>query len=221
MSNKTILLIRGHNGEDYSKFKSRILDCVEQAIGDRPRLKITLTAENPPKGTIIPFSRKRIAAISIASSKLNYEQFTDLPGFTGSYQVKEALPIQYLKDWEDLEPTPGVCLLTIFRKKPGQDRVTFLTKWHQGHTPLSLRIHPLWNYNRNVVESFTHGSEPFDGIVEEQFKSPSDLLNPIKFFGGNPLMVPIRMLEVYFDVRSFIDYQSIETFWAQEIHLRS
>lgn len=221
MTNKTIIIIRGQVHEDYFKFKERILNWANQTLVEVPKLKVALTAERPPNRSVIPFNQNRLAAVSIYSSDINPSDIMDIPGYAGFYQVSEALPVQYHKDWEDHLPTPGVCLLTIFRKKPRLDREMFLRKWHQGHTPLSLQIHPLWNYNRNVVESFAEGSEPFDGIVEEQFKFREDLLNPIKFFGGNPLLVPFRMLQVYFDVRSFLDYKSIQTFWAEEVYVRS
>ncbi len=90
-----------------------------------------------------------------------------------------------------------------------------------GHTPLSLRLHPLWNYNRNVVNStLTGNSKWYDGIVEEQFKKPSDLLNPLIFFGP-PLKVPLHMYQVLKDTRSFIDMRKIETYLTTEFHFKS
>jgi hypothetical protein len=90
-----------------------------------------------------------------------------------------------------------------------------------GHTPLSLRLHPLWNYNRNVVSNTLSGQSLwYDGIVEEQFKKPSDLLNPFIFFGP-PLKVPLHMYQVWMDTRSFIDMKKIETYLTVEIHFKS
>jgi hypothetical protein len=97
----------------------------------------------------------------------------------------------------------------------------FIHRWHNGHTPLSLKIHPLWNYNRNVVlEKLTNDSKEWDGIVEEHFKIKSDLLNPLKFF-GNPIIMVYNMLRVYFDTKSFLDYKTIEPYFATEIWIKS
>jgi len=135
--------------------------------------------------------------------------------------LEEAIPVSYAKTWKDGEPTPGVCLLTLFHKKPGLDQETFINRWHHSHTPLSLRLHPLWNYNRNVVSSaISEGSSWYDGIVEEQFQKPSDLLNPLVFFGP-PLKVLLHMYEVLKDTRSFIDMRKIETYLTTEIHFKS
>ena len=139
----------------------------------------------------------------------------------GAYEVNEAIPVSYSKTWKDGEPTPGECLLTLFHSKPNLDRETFISRWHDGHTPLSLKLHPLWNYNRNVVEAvLTKDSVWYDGIVEEQFQKPSDLLNPFVFFGP-PRKVPIHMYQVWMDTKSFIDMRRIETYLATEIHLKS
>ncbi len=143
------------------------------------------------------------------------------PGFAGGYAVEEAIPVAYKKNWEDGTATPGICLLTLFRQKKGIDYNSFINRWHNGHTPLSLKIHPLWNYNRNVVmEKLTNTSSEWDGIVEEHFKTASDLLNPIKFF-GNPFVMVYNMLRVYFDTNSFLDYKTIEPYFATEIWIKS
>ena len=44
----------------------------------------------------------------------------------GSYSVEEALPVAYLKTWENAVITPGVCLLTLFRRRPGLSHAAFL-----------------------------------------------------------------------------------------------
>ena len=50
---------------------------------------------------------------------------------------------------------------------------------------LALEVHPLWNYVRNVVVApVLSGSPPLCGIVEEQFRTRGELLDPVRFFGG-------------------------------------
>ena len=161
-------------------------------------LKFTITEMAPPRISIIPFRRSKIAAISIYKSNPDpVEKLRKAEGFYGAYRVTEALPVAYQKSWKDGEPTPGACLLTLFSKKKSIDYKTFIHRWHNGHTPLSLRIHPLWNYVRNVVnEGIFEDSAWFDGIVEEQVQKATDLLNPFRFF-GNPLIIIPRMIMVY------------------------
>jgi hypothetical protein len=222
--NKEIYLLRGTDKEGYQEFFKRVFYMTSALAKNlNPEaLKFTITLKAPPRITVIPFSKKKIAAISIYKSNPEpVEELRKASGFYGAYRVTEALPVAYQKNWRDGEPTPGACLLTLFSKKKGIDYQTFIHRWHNGHTPLSLRIHPLWNYVRNVVnESLSEDSAWFDGIVEEQVLSSPDLLNPFRFF-GNPLIIIPRMLMVYSDTKSFIDYSNMETYLAAEYHIKS
>jgi len=217
--NKEIYLIAGSEAESYNDFKQRISSSVSElnAILHPDAIKFTITEKAPPAISIIPFRKSKITAISIYKSNPEMEEsLIKSAGFRGAYRVDEALPVSYQKNWKDGESTPGVCLLTLFSQKKNIDYATFINRWHNGHTPLSLRIHPLWNYVRNEVkEILTEGSPKFNGIVEEQFRTTNDLLNPFKFF-GNPLIIIPRMLTVYADTKSFIDYPSMETYLATE-----
>jgi hypothetical protein len=222
--NKEIYLVQGIDPEGYQDFRNRIFNMVSALTRElnTEALKFTITVKAPPEITMIPFKRMKIAAISIY--KNNPEPVGKLlkaEGFYGAYRVTEALPVVYQKSWKDGEPTPGACLLTLFSQKKSIDYDTFIHRWHNGHTPLSIRIHPLWNYVRNVVnEDLSENSARFDGIVEEQVENTSDLLNPFRFF-GNPLIIIPRMLMVYSDTKSFIDYPTMETYLAAEYHMKS
>ena len=221
---KSIYLIKGTGGETYNIFSNRILEaCQSIAQKVKPHsLKVNLTTQSPPRGSVIPFKRKKIAAISVVQdSNEKIGSLLKLKGYSGVYTVDEALPVKYDKTWEDGEGTPGICLLTLFRQRKDIDYDTFIDRWHNSHTPLSLKIHPLWNYNRNVVlEGSKENNKHWDGIVEEQFKTQAELLNPIKFF-GNPLVMFYHMWQVYWDTNSFLDYKSIEPYFATEIHIKS
>ncbi len=221
---KEIYLIKETKGETYKQFSQRILALSKNVSADEKVewIKTVFTSEPPPKVSVIPFKKGKIAAISIHSTKKErVEMLINEPGFAGGYAVEEAIPVAYKKNWEYGIATPGVCLLTLFRQKKGIEYKTFIHRWHKGHTPLSLKIHPLWNYNRNVVKGkLTDASYEWDGIVEEHFRTTSDLLNPIKFF-GNPLIMFYNMLRVYFDTNSFLDYKTIEPYFATEIWIKS
>ncbi len=220
--NKQIYLIRGTKNESYEEFSKRLKTQAHSLSKEKEilQVKLTFTAYLPPKVSIIPFKKQKIAAISVyKNDDQRIEELINEPGFSGAYDVEEAIPVSYEKQWNDMEPTPGVCLLTLFKQKKGIDHNTFIDRWHNSHTPLSLKIHPLWNYNRNVVgNKLQSDSESWGGIVEEHFKKRSDLLNPLKFF-GHPL--PYRMWQVYSDTKSFLDYKTIETYLATEVYIKS
>ena len=222
--NKEIYLVRSTDNENYQEFCHRIFNMTSLLAKkiNPEALKFTITETAPPRLTIIPFCRKKIAVISVYKSNPEpVEELRKTEGFCGAYRVTEALPVAYVKNWKDGEPTPGACLLTLFSRKKSIDYETFIHRWHNGHTPLSLRFHPLWNYVRNVVnEGLFEDSPWFDGIVEEQVHDASDLLNPFRFF-GNPLIIIPRMLMVYSDTKSFIDYPTMETYLAAEYHIKS
>jgi hypothetical protein len=87
-------------------------------------------------------------------------------GAASGYRVEESVPRGYERTWPDGADTPGGSMLTLLRR------------WHEGHSPLALEIHPLWNQVRNVVRApVLPGSPPVCGIVEEQFRTREDLLD--------------------------------------------
>jgi len=221
---KEIYILRSHLSEDYNSFKNRIIRLADEIVEQYTpeSLKACLTIRRPPLVSVIPFNREKIAVLSVTRrAGTGMELITQSEGYEGGYRVEEVIPVTYNKDWADGDPTPGACLLTLLNKKPGLDQDTFLDRWHNGHTPLSLRIHPLWNYNRNVVTATINGDTKwYDGIVEEQFRKSSDLLNPLIFFGP-VLKVPLHMYRVLVDTRSFIDMRRIETYLAAEFHIKS
>jgi hypothetical protein len=221
-------VVRASNGQSHAGFKTEILETLAPAVMGLGsfHLKLTFTDRAPPRLTVIPFRREPVAVVSLAGEALpEASQCAEVLGVRGyelaAYSVTEALPCEYDKDWPDGTVTPGIGLLTLFRRKPGQGDSEFLERWHEGHTPLTLRTHPVWNYVRNVVdEPILDGSPLLDGIVEEHFRTSADLLNPGRFFGGLPSMAS-NMVRVALDIRRFIDLKTIETYLAAEVHLRS
>jgi hypothetical protein len=221
---KIMFLVKALNDESYSGFRNRVFESLHDVVNiEKPQaIKLVITEFSPPGISVIPFRNQKIASVSIWQDSAEFSGILgEIPGLSGIYSVSEALPVSYQKNWRDGEHTPGVCLFTLFNRKIGISYETFIDRWHNSHTPLSLRLHPLWNYSRNVViEKLTRSSSGWDGIVEEHFRTKADLLNPFKFF-GNPLTIVPNMLEVYRDTRSFLDYGTIETYLATEYHIVS
>lgn len=221
---KQIYLIRGSEDESYKAFKDRIHWEADLLTNKKnvANVSYTLTEQEPPSLSIIPFKKKKIAAISVwKNDTALITSIQKLNCFEGAYQVTEVLPVEYEKNWEDGDKTPGVCLLTLFKKKKKIDYTTFIDRWHNSHTPLSLKYHPLWHYNRNVVnDKLMESSNNWDGIVEEHMKTRKELMNPFKFFGPLHLILQ-RMIHVYTDTNSFLDYGSIEPYFVSEYWLKS
>ena len=221
---KQIYLIRGEGKESYPAFKSRIFSLLNEIKEEKSpgALWVTLTETPPPAFSIIPFKKKKIAAISVTGSgSLPVGDLIRESGFTGAYTVNTAQPVKYVKNWDDGTPTPGICLLTLFSQKKNIDRTTFLDRWHNSHTPLSLRLHPLWHYDRNVVEEkLTGDSHDWHGIVEEHFRTRKELLHPVRFFGNHPVKMFWHMWEVYADTKSFLDYRTIEPYLTREYRIK-
>ena len=217
----TYELVKGLKDEPYDAFKARIWNALEARHSDdrAEMFKVSLTEEKPPALSVIPFGKEKIAAIQTRWSAAPDSVDLALEGILGLYTVSEAFPVAYDRTWQIGERTPGVCLLTLFRQRKDLDKETFLSRWHNGHTPLSLKIHPLWHYSRNVVETLAPGSARLDGIVEEHTRTREELLNPTKFFGGPLAMLP-NMIRTYFDVRSFLDYSSITPYLTSEYYLK-
>lgn len=222
--NKTMYLIRGSKTDSYIQFKSHLFTlCNKIAQSEQPiSIKMVLTEEAPPSISIIPFKKKKVAVISIYDeNSSSHPEIENTQGLVGRFNVTEALPVAYNKTWKDGLATPGICLLTLFNKKQNIDYNTFINRWHNSHTPLSLKIHPLWHYNRNVVNERSESNiENWDGIVEEHVKTRSELLNPCLFFGNALNMIP-NMLRVYLDTKSFLDYVSIEPYLTKEYHIKT
>lgn len=189
------------------------------------KLALTLTEAPPPKLALFPFKASTVATFAIHDAQDEPSRFTEVLSANGDtvsgYEVEESFPVTYDKSWADGEATPTPILLTVLHKKQGITFDEYIKRWHGGHTPLSLEIHPLWYYQRNVIrEPITEGADACDGIVFEACPTKNDLLNPLRFFGGAFMMLP-NMIRVANDIKGFLDMKKVETFYCTEYLLRS
>jgi hypothetical protein len=216
---KTILIFRENADADGAAFAAHIKDSVVPTLLPfcPGGLKTSVSGTPPQKRHVIPFRKDLIAVVSAEGASNDFASCAAIQmGYEGAYRVEEALPVRDEENWPRNVSAPGIGLLTLFRKKKNLSEDEFLSRWFKGHTPLSLKLHPLTNYNRNLVLETLEGSRtPYDGIVEEHVREAEDLLSPFRFF-GRPPMTLINMLRVLLDVRGFIDYPSIETWTVSE-----
>lgn len=225
---KYIYLIRSPESLERDAFKSRIFnDIVPQFLQLNPeKLKVSITEFAPPRFTILPLKATSLALVSVwgdfAAAIGDWRsEMASIGGSVAGYQVTESTPVAYEKDWEDGNASPGAVLLTLMKKNAKLSYEQFMNEWFGHHTPMAIRIHPLWNYIRNVVEStITEDSPPFDGIVEEHFRSLRDITNPARFFGGVFKMLP-NMSKVGLHSNKFLDLSATENYLLTEFHIRS
>lgn len=223
---KWMYVVRG-NGEGHSAFRDRMRNEVAPkllSLGP-DKLSLTLTESPPPKFALFPFKSDPVATFAVHDSQGEPSRFTEAlsegGGSVSGYEVEESFPVEYDKSWADGEATPAPILLTVLHKKKGITFDEYIKRWHGGHTPLSLEIHPLWYYQRNVIrEPITQGADDCDGIVLEACPTKKDLLNPLRFFGGALKMLP-NMIRVSNDIKGFLDMKKVETFYCTEYLLRS
>jgi len=138
------------------------------------------------------------------------------------YQTSESTPRAYTKDWKDGEASPGIVMLTLMKKNPRLTNEQFMHEWFEHHTPkIALKVHPLWNYIRNVVDSVVvEGSPHVDGIVEEHCRERRDVTCPMHYFGGLLMMLP-NMIKVGLHANKFLEISAVENYLLTEYHIRS
>lgn len=187
--------------------------------------KVTLSAADQPYLTILPLRRNGLAMFSVTGadpSAILKELMIHLNAERSVYGYRVHESPYLLTDTARTcgKESPGLVLLTMFRKKRDLAREEFMRIWFGEHSPLSITIHPLKNYIRNVVtDTLTDDTPPFDGIVEEHFGSDRDLLNPVRMFGGITRFLP-SMIRIGRHVSTFIDYSSIGNFICREYCFR-
>jgi hypothetical protein len=225
---KYIFLVRSPEKLELQMFSSQIFDKLVPGLLnlDPEKLKISLTETERPRLTILPLKATGLALVSVWG-ELDEDierwqaEMTSISGGVTGYRVTESTPVAYEKDWEDGNASPGTVLLTLMKKNAKLSYEQFMDEWFGHHTPMAIRIHPLWNYTRNVVESVViEDSPPFDGIVEEHFHSLGDITNPARFFGGAFRVLP-NMLKVYRHANKFLEISATENYLLTEYHIRS
>ncbi|HUU63366.1 MAG TPA: EthD domain-containing protein [Dehalococcoidia bacterium] len=225
---KYIFLVRSPEKLELQMFSSQIFDKLVHGLLELEpqKLKISLTEYKKPRFTILPLKATAVALVSIwgeldGDIERWQAEMTSTGGRVTGYRVTESTPVAYEKDWEDGNASPGMVLLTLMKKNAKLSYEQFMDEWFGHHTPMALRIHPLWNYTRNVVESVViEDSPPFDGIVEEHFRSLGDITNPARFFGGAFRMLP-NILKVYRHTNKFMKISATENYLLTEYHIRS
>ena len=107
-------LLRAPAAESVGAFRDRALACGARLLTCGPaRLKLTFTAEEPPRLSVMPFRRDRLALVSLWDEgapevvAARWNALLASEGATAGYRVDESLPRAYTRDWPDGSDTPG------------------------------------------------------------------------------------------------------------------
>ena len=113
------------------------------------------------------------------------------------------------------ERSPGVHLVTSFPKPDWIEDEAFYACWHGSHTPLSLEIHPLLQYNRNsVARVMTPGAPDFRAIVNESVASSEIAADPVAFYQSEE-----GQKRAVKDLLAFVDFDTLSTVVMSEYTL--
>jgi hypothetical protein len=223
---KLVFIVSARDGMDPGAFTLRVrTELAPSLLAHQPAgLKLSITSADLPRPLYLPASKQPVALVSLwsdAAASTWSERIAawGLP-FSG-YRVRESTPRAYVRDWPDGQATPGLCMLTLFRRRKRITQEEFLRRWHDIHSPIALRTHPIWNYLRNVVEEpLTQDAPPWAGIVEEHFRLPAELTDPRRFFGGVLNMLP-AVLHVVWQTSTFLDLLTLRNHLLREHWLRT
>ena len=93
----------------------------------------------------------------------------------GIYLVTEAAARDYDKvSWKTGTESPGVTLFAMMRRKPEHTVDDFAERWLV-HSRISLRLHPIVRYQRNLTLRRLAGEERWDAFTEERVWSDEDM----------------------------------------------
>lgn len=179
------------------------------------RAIVHATLRAPPRVTLVPFRRTPIALVSLRGTESALTaaraSLAKLPGRLEGWEVDESIPVARTAH-------VATTLLTLFRRSPRIEPALFRTRWFDEHTPMTLEIHPVIGYVRNVaLRPLLEGSAPWDGIVTEDFAEERDLVT-LRLFGTGPKAL-LNAIRVGRHVRSFLDLKTIETYLVTERRL--
>lgn len=183
---------------------------VERRLDGIPFARATVhhTHVPPPRFGLVPYQRTPMALVSLRGSAEALDAarhaLAKLPGRLEGWAVDESVPITP-------DPRARVTLVTLFRKRAAIDHATFLSRWHDEHTPMAVEIHRASGYVRNVVtRPLLEGSAPWDGIVTEDFVDPAAPTS-LRLFGQGPRAL-YDALRVGRHVTTFLDLGTIQNY---------
>ncbi|RMF15805.1 MAG: hypothetical protein D6761_07255 [Candidatus Dadabacteria bacterium] len=221
---KVLLLQRNPSGERTAIATARDVLIPALSTNSPARVVVSWSAEQRPR-TVVPLQTTPLRMLSVwlpeppAVRDLAAVLEPVDPGVE-VFAVQASEPIPPRLPAADAG-SPAVVLLTLLRRARGLDDATFLHEWHDRHTPLAMRVHPLQGYVRNVIDPATaHSPDPPDGIVEEQYADARTIARPWRMFGHNGAWrSAANMWRVWRHVRTFLDLDRAENWLMHQVEV--
>jgi uncharacterized protein (TIGR02118 family) len=123
----------------------------------------------PPPGVTARDAFDRVAAVAVAAGA----------SVVAGYVMRETVVKDYQQTWPDGEPSSGVKMVSIGRRRPELTVEQFETHWREVHGPLALTHHVgMWRYVQNlVVERLGQARDDVDSMAELHFRTVDDLVH--------------------------------------------
>jgi hypothetical protein len=120
-----------------------------------------------------------------------------------AYVLLESVIREYERiDWPLGTRSPGATLFALLRKRAGLSEREFRERWER-HSTLSVRLHPLTRYHRNVVvRTLGADGDDCDGVVEERIGTLDDLAPERFYIGAGAREEATRSLDSYVNLAS-------------------
>ncbi len=217
---KLVYLLWRDGGEDAASFGKRLLGEAGPELLARGAREVVLHVADADAdlGRTVPVRDERDLFAGTASFWLpcvdDAPRFEEALARAGSrragYLVTESVPRDFdRRDWACGVRSPGLVMISVFPQPERLSRAEFIARWHGSHTPLSLEVHPLWRYVRNVVARPLAPDAPeLAGIVEEHVREAADLVEPARFYGGAE-RAAVNMRRIVEDARRFLDLERV------------
>jgi hypothetical protein len=224
---KLVYLLWRDAREERGAFAQRLVGVVGPKLAANGALHVAVNAADADAdlGKTVPIrdSRPEFAGVvtfwlgSVDDRGAHARLLADAAARSAGYLVTESVPRDWdRRTWPNGVRSPGVKLVSVFEQPARLGREEFIARWHGSHTPLSLEVHPLWRYVRNVVaRPLDPGAPPYAGIVEEHVREVADLTDPARFYGGAERMAA-NMRRILEDARSFLDLERVASVVTSE-----
>ncbi|WP_436775153.1 EthD domain-containing protein [Yinghuangia sp. YIM S09857] len=133
------------------------------------------------------------------------------PLTAAAYLATERRPVRYDRTWPDGEPSPGMRMLSLCRRRAGTTRAEFEAYWAGPHTEVACSFTvPIWNYTQSMVaRPLTPDAPELDGVAGLHFRSYADWV--ARYVGH-----PEEAARGAADGARFMDLGAAETLFAVE-----
>lgn len=192
---KLIVTLRGHYDNDWcTRIRSDVADAL-LALGI-PGLTIhvrdsavcdslmTITTLDPPVQAFVSVWTEQYYGDQVGAALEFLGGHVERPDHMAAYLVTESTPMPVPATAPGTR-TPGLANMALLRRPADLDEATWLSRWHDEHTPVAIATQATFGYVQNhVVRPVTKDAAPVSAFVEELF--PIEAVSSLHAFFGAP-----------------------------------